>query len=161
MQSMGWLYTICILYIWWQLYSDGFWQAHCLLPLGPYVAVLLPVCVVHVDYNVRRMHEVPLSVGLAMSTKFFPVWTITGINTLFFSHVASPLDHLCWLISRTGSQYEAVFSVVCGTRDIGHVARRRVSPPGSQIRGTARIDCQHEPHTLGVDLQNFKNHPLR
>ena len=65
------------------------------------------------DYydHVRRMQEVPLSVGLARSAKFFPVWTITSIITLFFSRVASPLDHRCWLISQTGSQYEAVVSV--------------------------------------------------
>ena len=107
------------------------------------------------------MHEVPLSVGLARLAKFFPVWPITSIITLFFSRVASPLDHRCWLISRTGSQYEAVvsvevFAVVGGMRDIRHVARRRARPPGDQIRGTAQIDCQHEPHTLGVDIQPRK-----
>ena len=110
------------------------------------------------------MHEVPLSVGLGMSAKFFPVWTFTSINMLFFSRAASPLDHPCWLISWTGSQYVAVFSVevltvVCGTRDIGYVARRRVSPvspPGGQTRGTSRIICHHEPNTLGVDLQPGK-----
>ena len=109
------------------------------------------------DYNdhVRRMQKVLLSVGLARSAKLFPVWTITSIITLFFSRVASPLDHRCWLISRTGSQYEAVvsvevFAVVCGTR---------VSPPGDQIRWTAQIDCQHGPHTLGVDIQPRKRRP--
>ena len=118
------------------------------------------------DYNdhVWRMHEVPLSVGLAMSAKFFPVWTFTSINTLFFSRVVSLLDHPCWLISRTGSQYVAVFSVealtvVCGTRYIGYVDRPSVSPPCGQTRGTARINCQHEPHTLGVDLQPGKCRP--
>ena len=31
--------------------------------------------------------------------------------------------------------------------------------PGDQIRGTAQIDCQHEPHTLGVDIQPRKRRP--
>ena len=49
--------------------------------------------------------------------------------------------------------------MVCGTRDIRHVARRCASPPGDQIRGTAQIDCQHEPLTLGVDIQPRKRRP--
>ena len=137
----------------WQCYCLGVW---CTLSKGTTR-----------DYNdhIWRMHEVPLSVRLAISAKLFPAWTITSkqwvgrslpsiygvaINTLFFSSMASPLDHHCWLISRIRSQYDAVFSVevftvVCGARDIRHVARRRDSPPGGQIRGAARVDCQHEP----------------
>ena len=125
------------------------------------------------------MHEVPLSVRLAISAKFFAAWTITSeqwvgrslpstygvaINTLFFSSMVSPLDHHCWLICWIGSQYDAVFSVevftvVCGARDIRHVARRRASQPGGQFRGAARVDCQHEPTTLVVDFQTGRRRP--
>ena len=48
MLSSGWLYTSRKFYNLWQLYSDGFWTAHCLLPLGDWVAVLLSVCMVHI-----------------------------------------------------------------------------------------------------------------
>ena len=123
-------------------HSEIAWRCYCLCVW----CTLLQGTTWGYNEHVRRMQEVPLSVGLMRSAKLFPVWTITSIITLFFSRVASPLDHCYWLISRTRSQYETVvsvddFAMVCGTRDNRHVARPRASPPGDQIRGTAQIDC--------------------
>ena len=123
------------------------WQCHCLV-------VWCTAC---------------LSVRPANSAKLFPARTITreqwadlllpsisgvAVDTLFFSRMASPPGHRYWLISRTGSQYDAVFSVedvsvVCGARDIKQVVRRRASPPGGQTRGAAQVDRQHEPPRPG------------
>ena len=77
--------AFCHLELAWRCYCLCVW---CTLPKGT-----------NRDYNdhVQRMHEVPLSVGLAMSAKLFPVWTFTSINTLFFSRVASPLDSRVFL----------------------------------------------------------------
>ena len=83
------------------------------------------------------MTQVPFSVRPANLAKFFPAWTFTreqwadlllpsiygvAVDTLFFSRMASPLGYHYWLISRTGSQYDAVcsvedFPVVFGARD--------------------------------------------
>ena len=129
--------------------------------------------------HIRRMHQVTLSVRPANLAKFFPAWTITreqwadlllpsisgvAVDTLFFSHMASPLGHRYWLFSQTGSQYDAVFSVeafpvVCGARDIRQFVRRCASPPGGQTRGAARVDRQHETPALVVDLKTGKCRP--
>ena len=66
-----------------------------------------------------------------------------------------------WLVSRTGCQYEAVFSVndvpvVFGARDIRQVVRRRASPPASQTDGAAHDYRQHEPPAPVVDLVTGK-----
>ena len=47
MQGTVWLYTIGELYTVWQVHSDGFGKAHCLLPLGARAAVALPSYVVY------------------------------------------------------------------------------------------------------------------
>ena len=125
---------------------------------------------------IRRMHQTPSSVKPANLAKFFLAWTITreqwadlllpsisglAVDTLFFSRMASPLGHCYWLISRTGSQYDAVFSVddfpvVFGARDIRQVVWRRASPPGGQTVGAAHDDRQHEPPAPVVDLVTGK-----
>ena len=91
---------------------------------------------------IRRMHQVPSSVRPANLAKFFPAWIITreqwadlllpstsgwAVDTLFFSRMASPPGYRYWLISRTGCQYDAVFSVddfpvVFGAKDAGRPA---------------------------------------
>ena len=122
------------------------------------------------------MHQAPSSVKPANLAKFFLAWTITreqwadlllpsisglAVDTLFFSRMASPLGHCYWLISRTGSQYDAVFwvddfPVVFGARDIRQVVWRHASPPGGQTVGAARDDRQYEPPAPVVDIVTGK-----
>ena len=66
-----------------------------------------------------------------------------------------------WLISQTGCQYDAVFSVdnfpvVFRARDIRQVVRRRASPPGGRTVGAAHDYCQHKPPAPVVDLVTGK-----
>ena len=66
-----------------------------------------------------------------------------------------------WLISRTGCQYDAVFSVdvlpvLFGAKDLRQVVPRRASPPGGQTVVAAHDYRQHKPPAPVVDFVTGK-----
>ena len=66
-----------------------------------------------------------------------------------------------WLISRTGCQYDTVFSVddfpvLFGARDIRQVVPQRASPPGGRTVGAAHDCRQHKPPALVIDFATGK-----